>query len=738
MAGKKFKEYLEKLSKSVFPVDEEEQNLYKEYITSLRDLNRKMDSYYTEDEKGDLPTLDENGKKDFLNDLIKAAKAGEAFLAYGGDKKNEKKAPVYEMIDKLQDILAKNFKGIKDYNPASKKTLKEIQTESKSTTIDLKGKYIKTLGNQQSSRIPMTIYDNKGRGKTGVFTKASRVQFKGTFDKAIEKAKGECTAAGAAELDKMLATMKNGMIASKYKKLDDKVVTDKISHDYVLGAFLHELRMLRDYRKNSTVKSGDMKRLMRDWGVDTNQISGKAMSTIKKAVDTLLDSPGAEINGHHLELPDGSRLDNRNSAMSAVARLLDVSHLLAKSENMKYVDENGNVVEGTFMEFGKGIDLINNPDLYKHISNSPLVSNEKARNSFMKSLVDLQVLDALCLNVDRHSGNVMYQVDKDGNFVGVQGIDNDSSFGRNLLREDQIKSMRFISADMSSKLKSLTPSMLKFALRGNGLEDEEIDAACKRLKQLKDAIAQNKIRVIKNNKCYGIDDSNSAPEKGKNNIFSQILKDVQDVARERRMNNPTFVPYTEKTPTLPKVSTLERRFTVSGLIDAAEKVDGLLNNKIKGFRLSDIDKFGRRSNEFTNMLDAAKIVKDLPDSVKKIPGFKSQNLLTGDNVPKEVLETLDLGFDNLKQTITTYLGKKMRERRAATTETLEGKNKYEQSRIDFAKSLLNIVNDYEAIRRGPSTEKEIKMQNKLTDKRIAEENKIMKKKAMEIAGGMKK
>ena len=51
--------------------------------------------------------------------------------------------------------------------------------------------------------------------------------------------------------------------------------------------------------------------------------------------------------------------------------------------------------------------------------------------AMQKSLADLQVLDNLLGQVDRHTQNHMLQSDKQGRAIGVTGIDNDFSFGMN-------------------------------------------------------------------------------------------------------------------------------------------------------------------------------------------------------------------------------------------------------------------------------------------------------------------
>ena len=93
------------------------------------------------------------------------------------------------------------------------------------------------------------------------------------------------------------------------------------------------------------------------------------------------------------------------------------------------------------------------------------------RNNVIRSLADLQIIDYLCLNEDRHPGNLMYQVNQEGIITGIQGIDNDSSFGRRRCGQVENSALKVISKTMADKVKKLSPEMLRFALRGRGLSE---------------------------------------------------------------------------------------------------------------------------------------------------------------------------------------------------------------------------------------------------------------------------
>lgn len=128
--------------------------------------------------------------------------------------------------------------------------------------------------------------------------------------------------------------------------------------------------------------------------------------------------------------------------------------------------------------------------------------NIDKRNSAMSSVADIQVLDILCGNVDRHPGNFMFQFEgegKDLKLVGIKGIDNDMSLGLAGPGMDlgikclpAISNIGIISKEMADKMLLMTPDVLKANLRGYDLGNAEIDAAVERLNNLKEAIEAGK------------------------------------------------------------------------------------------------------------------------------------------------------------------------------------------------------------------------------------------------------
>jgi hypothetical protein len=115
-------------------------------------------------------------------------------------------------------------------------------------------------------------------------------------------------------------------------------------------------------------------------------------------------------------------------------------------------------------------------------------------------MADLQVLDFLCGNVDRHMYNRLYKFshNEQGEVVldGVVGIDNDNAFGKDTLELEGnqhnvgLKALGAISASMARKILGLTAEKVAFMLSDYGLSHDEKKAVAARLDALQRKIGQ--------------------------------------------------------------------------------------------------------------------------------------------------------------------------------------------------------------------------------------------------------
>ncbi len=116
-----------------------------------------------------------------------------------------------------------------------------------------------------------------------------------------------------------------------------------------------------------------------------------------------------------------------------------------------------------------------------------------------RQLADLQALDYICGNIDRHKANMLYQFDESNpkhlRLIGVQGIDNDQSFFDGTGRRSALpapESMSAIPESTATKIEGLSRDMLKTVLRNFALEEAQLDAAWARTEDLKRAIREGR------------------------------------------------------------------------------------------------------------------------------------------------------------------------------------------------------------------------------------------------------
>lgn len=228
-------------------------------------------------------------------------------------------------------------------------------------------------------------------------------------------------------------------------------------------------------------------------------------------------------------IPSECNVTDRNCAMTRIANVLGLGKLLADSHSMTIVDEkSGKKIDGVFMSTSKGTlfaDLMFEPgyqlavknvengekDIYKEKKGLEYAIDIKSKY-LKKDLADMQILDFICGNVDRHQENMTYIIE-DGCMTGVQGIDNDKSMGC-LKPDPEIKKeslpalddMYVISESVAKKVAGMTLESLDFILKGLQLSKEEIKAAWDRTIQVKN--------YIKNARRYS-DEKEFKGERGK-------------------------------------------------------------------------------------------------------------------------------------------------------------------------------------------------------------------------------
>ena len=304
--------------------------------------------------------------------------------------------------------------------------------------------------------------------------------------------------------------------------------------------------ILKRYPKLSKKEKG----IIREWAnaMKINiKITGEA--TVRKlgdAVSSKLSNEGKEavqsvvkvLKGTAVtldELIPALKLDNeekvnmsrRNVATSRVAALMGLEKLVAKSQTAELYDEKSRqTFKGNLMEKAKGMTVEKfweneQKEEQKRFKDAPLEAKDIGVNvtgSFQRDMCNLQVLDVICGQVDRHQGNYFVSTNGVGELAGVQGIDNDGAFGLNeevssskdASRSDRAiydmdtgeMTLPYMDENLAERILQLEPDMFRFALQ-DLLKHEEIEAVIKRLDRTKAAIRKTKQtqpnRLLKDN-----------------------------------------------------------------------------------------------------------------------------------------------------------------------------------------------------------------------------------------------
>lgn len=419
--------------------------------------------------------------------------------------------------------------------------LEEVLRDMMPTTIHLTNKNSGDLHGGMSSRTPITYTDDMGNVRRGIVTKEDHV-----------------TPTPESELKRI------GIEIIKKYHCPINVINEAIrDKDYLKLLENNDMERLGEYLNRAS------------WFDRLDPDMAKRIKIYTDLTIGLLDvsrqSKVLQVTG----IEPGSKIARRNGAMSDVAKRLGFPDLLVESRRVT-IEQDGKTVDGIIMESAD----MNADDFRKSYKDSPYfkVKPEEFNNSkFLQSLSNLQVIDYLCGNTDRHYGNFFLKFDtSDPNnpkIEGVQGIDNDNSFGTiedgGVMRLATADGLRVITPKMANGVEHLTYDDLDEILKDYELSENEIKAAHKRLDNLKNHIekgkkpenalnlygrGQAKLRFVpgaiyivedKDFKALSLDDLATDVIDEKENIFHQVKyalsKKYDDPFKDRKKNQIDYV-----------------------------------------------------------------------------------------------------------------------------------------------------------------------------------------------------
>lgn len=344
--------------------------------------------------------------------------------------KGESKA-LKDIVKKITALSSGSYQALLQYDPVKEpKTLSSLEEEVRTLTIHQGSVLLggaETLGGAQSERVPLSFLDGKGNRISGVFSKKKCIEPKRQLAEAFQKIT-DLPFFSLKPDSGNVRWLQNHFIEviRKVPAFAQQLGPNAPDEDY-LTAMMQECN-ITDRDGNNYIDPDRLKTCvelgLEESGQSIPAISEESWSQLAKNFEPLISTL---LFAHHTgKIPYGGRLDNRNAAMSAVADLLGMPSVVARAKPMRIIDKDGNVIEGTFMEAAKGMDPENLPP---EAANIPRDALKNTDGKGFQDIANLQVLDYLCGNYDRHYANMFYQFDRNGKLIGVQGIDNDGAFG---------------------------------------------------------------------------------------------------------------------------------------------------------------------------------------------------------------------------------------------------------------------------------------------------------------------
>ena len=475
--------FLEELSKL-----EPDSPVYPGFLQALRDLNQEIRVLTTPTKDG-WPILNRERKDALMELYMETGKRLQQFLKQEQGMHQDAK----DICLRLESLISKDYRALQNYDPASEKTILSVLEDARTTVYEYPAhETIRKVGGIMNYRYMLQMEGPDGKMIRGYFTEKDNYD---CIEKLSKMEKQVSKKASTPEGANMILNFVNQYMThySDPEHMDGKHPADRTKYRTWDRLF----KNLGAPGYYDTTKNKLVAEMATIYGVPERDITTKcgsqALNLMVQKISRIKDS---FMLASEVGVPNGSRKDSRNSAMCTVAGLLGVSDLVAHARPMTIRKSDGTMIEGTFMEEAKGFDPNRPGQDARHAMSrhGRIGAMTGAGGVFFRRLSELQALDFICGNGDRHPGNLFYQLDVDGCLISVQGIDNDLSFGKNPkafnqnIKEMVIpKNMGVLSKEMADRILQLKPEHLEFALKDQ-LESNAITSAIERLEYLQQTI----------------------------------------------------------------------------------------------------------------------------------------------------------------------------------------------------------------------------------------------------------
>lgn len=577
----------------------------------------------------------------------------------------------------LNALLVKNRNRLAAISVLNIPPLANVLRSTQIPTITLADRSKNKVGDAMSTREAVEYTDEYGIMHRGFFTEENTAELETLIDLIIEPVAKEHPA-----YEKDLRRL---LPANDSKQLYNNVVSIIKYHKFMA-------------RKKTDAAAKSLKAFVNspEWiyaGAKNDKDLEKVFSAFAKNVFSSVNELDSQIVLADSGIKSGDELSRRASAMSDVAMALGFSDLLVESRRVT-VKIGDKEVKGVMME-GASPDM---KDPAYMTNTDPFYSKQMAdqldSEAVLSSFANLQILDFICGNTDRHYTNFLWKQDlsdpKNPKLLGVQGIDNDNSFGAitdgGTLKLAYHDNLKIITPKMAKAVENLSCADLRNLLKPYAFKKEQVEAAEKRLELLQNMIKngkdkdlqfykgrlvneENTIHIVKNDEWKYLDANRLVPTGGAQqqlkdgtvinnaNIFGipAIYHYIVETKENKNTNNKAPITYSRqiaKEPAKPAPPVLNYKALSLALNKEAQKFESIRKTLYdKGGNTPD-----KRSAEFKIMYQALEKHISSYSELQKTLNEEKRDLVKEASLAR-FYDQMNTNQEELNTVIDNYLGK---------------------------------------------------------------------------------
>ena len=647
-AGEKLEIKLQQLRELLTAKDIAPQQ-YAEAVTALEALNAEVKTYYgPRGTDGRRKLLTAEGKTRLIGLYGNAIDRCSALASAGQDD-------IRKLTQSIGGMLVEDLNIVRQVDPQVGMTLPQAIQDGRAMYVQLSNEQVEAMGGALSSRIPLRIADESGQMLEGFFTQDTVVDPLHYIVDFLQENRTKYPHAAAAfslAYRNFAARLKAEGLQFDQLKMNNLFLTDMRARTEHKGKKPEEIRDIDElvemckywapsyWRRAKTAVEEEFSQMERTYASVTTQQS---------------------IYQGWLGAEPGDDIGIRNVAMSDLAALLGVPELISHSRPVS-VTMDGKTVSGIFMANAHGVDRRNVPGEEHPLRRRSI--NKQMNDPGMMSVADLAVLDYLGNNVDRHTGNMFFQYDEEGRFVGVEGIDNDAAWGTSDKKGKwgcKLEDLGIITKRMADRVTALDPAMLEYMLRARGLKEDQISGASMRLSNLKQAILEKKVEVLDETQFMERLKTQTVGFGAGKGYFDRVRDNLlkikaQSIAQDTKSEADPII----------------RRSGQQKTLDGREKNGELLRAlREQQAALEKVDSIWVRSGEnFRNMKKALNDACSLAEEYQEIP------------LDRAGYNRLTRSLKNLKTVTDKYVTDKQKE---------TGRSDYAENRLNYARGLQKFI-----------------------------------------------